>query len=154
MSENRDRRSMLVRLVLGGCGILAAGVSSIFTAAVPRAAAATTRWRKAASMFDLPPDQPLQVVIAERHADGWYETTRQTLVFVDKVGDGYRALSATCSHLGCHVKWEPADKHFRCPCHGGVYDRAGQVVAGPPPRPLETLKVRVNPATSDLEVEL
>jgi Rieske Fe-S protein len=35
-----------------------------------------------------------------------------------------------------------------------VYDREGNVVAGPPPRPLERYAVRVNSQTSDLEVEL
>jgi Rieske Fe-S protein len=35
-----------------------------------------------------------------------------------------------------------------------VYDRAGNVVSGPPPRPLEKLQVRVNPQNSAIEVEL
>ena len=33
---------------------------------------------------------------------------------------------------------------FKCPCHGGVYDRNGAVVAGPPPAPLATLATRVD----------
>jgi len=52
------------------------------------------------------------------------------------------------------VRWNAPKKQFLCPCHGGVYDRDGRVVSGPPPRPLERLNVRVNPKTSDLEVEL
>jgi Rieske Fe-S protein len=43
---------------------------------------------------------------------------------------------------------------YVCPCHGGAYDRDGRVVAGPPPQPLQRLAVRVNPQTSDIEVEL
>jgi Rieske Fe-S protein len=153
MSDRENRRSMLVRMVLGGCGVLAAGVASVFTAAVPRAAATTTRWRKAASMFDLPPNKPLQVVIAERHADGWYETRQQTVVFIDRDGSGYRALSASCTHLGCGVSWDDTSSTFRCPCHGGVFARDGKVLAGPPPRPLDRYEARVNKDTGDIEVQ-
>jgi Rieske Fe-S protein len=93
-------------------------------------------------------------VLADRYADGWYETRKEQVVFIDKVGDEYRALSATCTHLGCRVNWNAETMRFHCPCHGGVYDRNGRVVAGPPPAPLERVNVRVNPQTSDLEVEL
>ena len=82
------------------------------------------------------------------------ETRKQSVVFIEKDGDAYRALSATCSHLGCRVNWDAASSTYKCPCHGGVYDREGRVVSGPPPRPLERLNVRVNPKTSDLEIEL
>jgi len=65
-----------------------------------------------------------------------------------------RALSATCSHLGCRVRWDAPRKQFLCPCHGGTYDRDGKVVAGPPPRGLDPVNVRLNPQTSEIEVEL
>jgi rieske iron-sulfur protein len=41
--------------------------------------------------------------------------------------------------------WQAAEGHFRCPCHGSVYDPAagGRVVSGPAPRPLPALKVRI-----------
>ena len=95
-----------------------------------------------------------QARVAERQADGWYESRRETVVYIDREGDGYRALSATCTHLGCRVRWDEAATEFHCPCHGGVYDREGRVVSGPPPTPLARLPVRVNPQTSDIEVEL
>ena len=76
------------------------------------------------------------------------------MVYIDREGDGYRALSATCTHLGCRVSWTPDTKQFHCPCHGGVYDRDGRVVSGPPPAPLMRVNVRLNPKTAELEVEL
>ena len=105
-------------------------------------------------MFDLPPERPFAAVMAERQADGWYETRKQSVVFIDREGDGYRALSATCTHLGCRVRWDATSELYLCPCHGGVYDRDGRVVAGPPPRRLPRLAVRVNAQTSEIEVEL
>lgn len=123
-------------------------------AAAPRRSREGRRWRRAASIFDLPPDAPMAAVLAERHADGWYETRKQSVVYIDREGSNYRALAATCTHLGCGVRWDSPSQQFRCPCHGGVYDREGRVVAGPPPRPLQRLPVRVNPQTSEVEVEL
>jgi Rieske Fe-S protein len=105
-------------------------------------------------MFDLPPGGPLVATLSERHADGWHETRKSTVVFLDKEGDDYVALSATCTHLGCRVAWSQESGHYKCPCHGGVFDRAGQVVAGPPPEGLRRMPVRVNPETAELEVEL
>jgi Rieske Fe-S protein len=112
------------------------------------------RWRRAASIFDVPANQPFMAVLSARHADGWYETRQQTIVFLDREGEGYRALSAACTHLGCGVSWDGAARQFKCPCHGGVFDRDGRVLSGPPPRPLDRLSARVNPQTSEIEVEL
>lgn len=150
-----DRRRALARIVTTGLGLIGLGLATLFgVAATPRRANRGGRWRRAASMFDLPPDTPLAVVLAERHADGWYETRKETVVYIDRQGGGYRALSATCTHLGCRVSWNDTVRRFHCPCHGGVYDRDGRVVSGPPPSPLARVNVRLNPQTSDLEVEL
>ncbi|PLX98636.1 MAG: cytochrome B6 [Desulfuromonas sp.] len=51
------------------------------------------------------------------------------------------AMSAVCTHLGCIVKWIAEDNHFLCPCHGGKFSPAGDVVAGPPPSALENFPV-------------
>jgi cytochrome b6-f complex iron-sulfur subunit len=47
---------------------------------------------------------------------------------------GVYALAATCTHLGCTVRWE--DGRFRCPCHGSEYNVGGGVLQGPAMRPL------------------
>jgi len=149
------RRSFLTRLVAAGAALIGAGMAGLTAAvAVPRSRETTRKWRAAASMFDLPPTGPLVATLTERHADGWHETRRSMVVFLDKDGDTYRALSATCTHLGCSVAWNAAEGHYKCPCHGGTFDRAGKVVAGPPPEGLHQLPVRVNPDTAELEVEV
>jgi thiosulfate dehydrogenase (quinone) large subunit len=55
------------------------------------------------------------------------------------------AFDRTCTHGGCQVGVSADRKSFVCPCHGGQYDaRTGAVVAGPPPRPLDRVPVRVS----------
>jgi Rieske Fe-S protein len=62
-------------------------------------------------------------------------------------------MFATCTHLGCRVRWDDRAQKFKCPCHGGEYDDKGRVVSGPPPRPLSTVQARIN-ADGDVEVRL
>ena len=64
------------------------------------------------------------------------------VALVDAGGE-LRAFSAVCTHLGCIVRWEPEMDHLYCACHGGMFDRGGQVVGGPPPRPLPQYPVEV-----------
>jgi len=54
------------------------------------------------------------------------------------------ALAAVCTHLGCVVTFNAGENIFQCPCHGGEYDRDGKVIAGPPPKPLERIAVKVD----------
>lgn len=55
----------------------------------------------------------------------------------------YRAMSATCTHLGCTVQYRSDVQQVWCACHNGFYDLNGRNIAGPPPRPLELFKVNV-----------
>jgi cytochrome b6-f complex iron-sulfur subunit len=55
----------------------------------------------------------------------------------------WRAFSAVCTHLSCIVQYEPERTRIWCACHNGVYNVQGQVVAGPPPRPLQAYTVHV-----------
>jgi quinol---cytochrome c reductase iron-sulfur subunit, bacillus type len=62
------------------------------------------------------------------------------------------ALSSRCAHLGCPVRYVSAAERFICPCHGGVYDFLGEVVGGPPVRPLDRFYTRLNTSTGLVEV--
>jgi cytochrome b6-f complex iron-sulfur subunit len=62
-------------------------------------------------------------------------------VVVVNTGEGFAALSAVCSHLGCVVKWKKGRRQLVCPCHGGRFDLEGRVLGGPARRPLARLTV-------------
>lgn len=55
--------------------------------------------------------------------------------------DDFRAFSATCTHLDCIVEYRRDDRRIWCNCHNGSYDLGGQVLSGPPPRPLQPFRV-------------
>jgi len=54
-----------------------------------------------------------------------------------------RAFTAVCTHLACTVQYRPDLSHIWCACHDGHYDLHGQVLSGPPPRPLQAYRVTV-----------
>ena len=51
-------------------------------------------------------------------------------VFRDDAGRVHER-SAVCTHLGCIVGWNHADRTWDCPCHGSRYDAFGRVLNGP-----------------------
>ena len=51
-------------------------------------------------------------------------------VFRDDAGALHR-LSPRCTHMGCTVGWNAAERTWDCPCHGSRYDALGQVIHGP-----------------------
>jgi cytochrome b6-f complex iron-sulfur subunit len=57
--------------------------------------------------------------------------------------DGYKALSATCTHLGCIVYWNEPREVIECPCHEAFFNTNGAVISGPPTAPLEEYRVQV-----------
>ncbi len=66
--------------------------------------------------------------------------------------DGYRAgayrdmdgklhvVDTTCTHMGCEVEWNSAEKSWDCPCHGSRFDIDGNVIEGPAVRALNSGK--------------
>ncbi len=64
-------------------------------------------------------------------------------VVINRADKGYIALSRVCTHLGCLVDYQQAQKRLLCPCHGGTYDLSGNVTSGPPPKPLKQFPLKV-----------
>jgi len=62
-------------------------------------------------------------------------------VWIIREADGFYALSAICTHLGCTPRWLAPELKFKCPCHGSGFRESGINFEGPAPRPLERLKI-------------
>jgi quinol---cytochrome c reductase iron-sulfur subunit, bacillus type len=150
------RRRVLVALVNGAIALMSGGLGMLLGtfALRPRGERDRKRWVRAASLLELTPGIPMPRVVSVRRADGWYRERVRHTVFLVRDGDTVKALSATCTHLGCQVRWDKEKRRFLCPCHGGVYDAQGRVLEGPPPRPLDTVDVRVDSSSDDVLVRV
>lgn len=61
------------------------------------------------------------------------------------------AWTSTCTHQGCTVAWNPADRLLECPCHGSRYDpTTGRPVRGPAVAPLTRVAVTADQASGQL----
>lgn len=75
---------------------------------------------------------------------GWISNVEEISFYVlTENGRDFVAMSNICTHLGCRVRWIADRQEFFCPCHNGVFDKEGNVVSGPPPRPLDRFEVKV-----------
>jgi cytochrome b6-f complex iron-sulfur subunit len=63
--------------------------------------------------------------------------------YLSRSQDGLLALYQKCTHLGCAVPWVETEGQFHCPCHGSLFNRNGEVIGGPAPRPLDIFPVTV-----------
>jgi cytochrome b6-f complex iron-sulfur subunit len=57
-------------------------------------------------------------------------------VYIVRTNEGFYAVSAICTHLGCITQWKPEADQIQCPCHGSKFTTDGRKIEGPAPRPL------------------
>jgi Rieske Fe-S protein len=92
------------------------------------------------------PSEPVLVGSEQELGEGISKTIRfgRYPAIVINTSEGLRAYSAVCTHFACIVKWNPDRNEIECPCHEGYFDPYnGEVISGPPPTPLDPLKVEV-----------
>jgi cytochrome b6-f complex iron-sulfur subunit len=65
----------------------------------------------------------------------------QTAIYVVRTAEGFFALSAICTHLGCLTAYKPELGIIACPCHGSKFKTDGVKIEGPAPRPLPWLRM-------------
>ncbi|PIP84391.1 MAG: Rieske (2Fe-2S) protein [Elusimicrobia bacterium CG_4_9_14_3_um_filter_62_55] len=122
-----------------------------FAAFLGGAGAATTRFFVPNILYE--PSQKFNAGKAEDFPIGvstlWFKQQR---VWIVRSAQGIYALWARCTHLGCTPNWFISEMRFKCPCHGSNYNPAGDVLAGPAPKPLWRCRVEIT-ATGDLVID-
>jgi cytochrome b6-f complex iron-sulfur subunit len=79
---------------------------------------------------------------------------RKEKTFVVRLEGGLLAISSVCTHLHCIVNWNEMTKRFECPCHGAKFNKEGEVLEGPPPRPLDLHKLQVTAGNVVIDTEM
>ena len=118
-SSLRGRRRALAIFVNTAVASIGGGLTALLGAFALRPQPAprpALRWFRAGTTEDLKPDEPVPRVLAVSRVDGWYrERARQTVFLVWDGDRTVRALSATCTHLGCQVRWDGRGKEIPMP---------------------------------------
>ena len=145
-TDTPARRRFFVGLITAVQAIIGGTLGVVMGGAVlsPSLARRESSWLRAARLTELPINQPTPVMLRLERQDGYQQVIDRRAVFLVRSADTVTALDSTCTHLGCRVSWNAEAQQLRCPCHGGAYDRAGKVLAGPPPEPLATFPTRVD----------
>lgn len=147
LAADMDRRSFLHKAGIGIIGAAAAVVlGGVATSAVigPTLAKSSSQWVPVASLDKLTNGDVTTVVMSYDVKSGLYKQQVSAPVLVSRMDNDIVCFKANCPHLGCIVKWEGESSRFRCACHGGVFDRSGKVLGGPPPRPLDRYTFKVD----------
>jgi glycine/D-amino acid oxidase-like deaminating enzyme/nitrite reductase/ring-hydroxylating ferredoxin subunit len=71
------------------------------------------------------------------HGEGGVITRGDEKIAVWRDDSGtLHSVSAACTHMGCTVTWNNADRTWDCPCHGSIFEANGGVIHGPAVQPL------------------
>lgn len=74
----------------------------------------------------------------------WPKAQREQAVFVWRMAnDEVVVFSRSCTDLGCPLDYDRRSSCYFCPCHGGIFDRDGSCLAGPPNAPMHRYRHRV-----------
>ncbi len=141
------RRKFLSAVTFGIGGALAAfiGIPGIIYVVEPALVQQNgADWMRLGPTSKVKPGTPTLFSVKVDRQTGWITNQVEIMMYLyTEDGRNYTAMSNVCTHLGCRVRWIEDRQQFYCPCHNGIYDRQGQVLAGPPPRPLDQFPVNI-----------
>jgi len=118
------RRGFVVRAITAVQTLIGATLAFVAgaTTLAPSFERRQSSWLRAAHVDAVPDNQPLAVTLRIARQDGFTQVVDRTVVYLVRSGGEIRALSSTCTHLGCRTSYDRRTRRILCPCHGGVYD--------------------------------
>ncbi len=149
MIEEKENKVSRRLFSIGILATVGASVIGLGTAAVrffigDSFKAKKQNWIKLNEVSSLTANEVHKVVIHFRGKDAWRRVENSKTVYVfSEDGQNYTVLDATCTHLGCLVRWKEDDQHFSCPCHKGIFSKEGLVISGAPTKPLQQLEIKI-----------
>ncbi len=128
------RRDTLRFLVSGSGALALASATLALTGAIREAS--VRRRLPIARVGELPENGAKVFSYPDAFADG---------ILVNLPGKGLVAYSDVCTHLSCAVLYRAEQREFYCPCHDGRFDAfTGEVLGGPPNRPLPLIELSIS----------
>lgn len=137
----------------GFLGWAVAAIGAVFTALVglpiigyilaPLGLQRPLLWARVCSLDEIPTNAPRLFPVSFPRQSGSQQWQQEMGVYVIRHGDQILAFSNICTHMNCSVRWIAQREQILCPCHGGVYDRWGTLIGGPPASSLPLYEQRV-----------
>jgi arsenite oxidase small subunit len=144
-TSNTARRSFLKALILFSGALVLLPLQSLSAYLLERKSSATSYPRvKVANSSEVATGESLLFT---------YPTSDRSSILIHLASGDFVAYDAVCTHLGCQIHfdkeaikgWENRKDNLFCACHGGVFDaKSGDVLAGPPPRPMPKIKLEID----------
>ncbi len=129
---------------LGGLISAAIGLPAIAYIIGPALQKKAENWIRLAALSKVELGTPTLFKASVELQTGWITDREEISVYVlTEDGQDYVAMSNICTHLGCRVRWIAEQQKFFCPCHNGIFDKNGNVLSGPPPRPLDRFETKI-----------
>ncbi len=112
------------------------------------------KWITLGPLTGLQPGVPAGYPFSRKIKDGWVESTQTGVAYaITHDGQDVKVFSNVCPHLSCRVAWQEEKQGFFCPCHDALFGVDGEVLAGPPPRPLDRFETKVENGQIQIKLE-
>lgn len=145
-------RREFVNLAVGSIGaiiVVSVGIPSVAYVLGPGLNVQKSEaWVPVGKIDQFPVGEPTLVSFTRTTVNGWERTANSYGVYVTKPNSGdIYVLSNICTHLSCRVNWKEDLLQYVCPCHDAAFDIEGQIVHGPPPKPLIRYETKIEEET-------
>ncbi len=152
--QNMSRRSFFTGLTLGIGALSTLTVGGILASVFigPAIRKSPIKWVQAGRIEDFKVGEVSTGHLKYKEKVAFYQQEHTKPVMVWRQPNEIVVYSATCTHLGCTVRWDATQNMFICACHGGAFELDGSVKAGPPQRPLERLAFQVDDGNLMIEM--
>ena len=143
MSEPINRREFIkgVTAIVGGLITTMIGIPTVAYLIDPALKeSAKEDWIPVGKLEDMPIGKPAPFSFTRVQVNGWERTATSHAGFILRKSEDPNdllILNSRCTHLGCTVNWRDEANAFLCPCHDDKFGKQGEVLDGPPPRPLD-----------------
>lgn len=150
-----ERKTFLKILTWAG-GLATSGVVAVPALITGLAPALRSReeplWQPVGRPEEFPLNDVRKAIVAAPGPE-WANSMRVKAVFVWRPSmDEFVVFSQNCTDLSCPIAWDPGSGCFFCPCHGGIFARNGERLAGPPKRPLYRYANRIHNGLVEIDL--
>lgn len=149
------RRNTFLKLVVHSFGIIVAGVvavPSLWSALAPARGRQPARWVRVGPVDLFAPGSTVKSVMALPRDEAATPLQLKAIYVWRPTEDEWVVFSRNCTDLGCPVTWDPGSEVFFCPCHGGIFAKNGERLAGPPKRALDRYASRVRNGMLEVDI--